>query len=248
MTIPDESNLDSVTSQFALVVNLSLGTEVPIPARLLERWLPNLSRDAERLRNNLPEVCTLLDQIHGSISDVMTWLAERGVLVVAAAGNDALRRDVTPGEPPPPRYPARYDDVLGVAAMRRDLHSAAVYSNRGDTVVQTGSGHIATFGGNVKAAPRDDVSATTDPDDSVIGLFSGALPGGASNSSGWAKWSGTSFSTPIIAGVAARLWSTDPTLSPQQVASTLRGFAQHPHGGVDPDSPLEVPVLDAAQT
>jgi len=231
-----------------LIVNLSLGTELPIPARLLERWLPNLSRDAERLRNNLPEVCALLDQIHGSISDVMSWLAERGVMVVAAAGNDALRRDVTPGEPPPPRHPARYDDVLGVAAMRRDLHSAAVYSNRGDTVVQTGSGHIATFGGNVKAAPRDDASATTDPDDSVIGIFSGGLPGGASNSSGWAKWSGTSFSTPIIAGVAARLWSTDPTLSPQQVASTLRSFAQHPHGGVDPDSPLEVPVLGAAQT
>jgi subtilisin family serine protease len=231
-----------------LVVNLSLGSEVPVPARLLERWLPNLSRDPERLRASLPEVCTLLDQIHGNVSDAMTWLAERGVLVVAAAGNDALRRDVRPGEPPPPRYPARYDDVLGVAAVRRDLHAAANYSNRGDTVVQVGSGHISTFGGNVKPAASDDASPMTDPDDSLIGIFSGPLPGRASNSTGWARWSGTSFATPIISGVAARLWAIEPTLTPLDLAVKLRKqFGQHAGGGVDPDAPLEVPVLPAHQ-
>jgi hypothetical protein len=231
-----------------LVVNLSLGYEVPIPARLLDRWLPTIARDPEQVRSHLPEICTLLDQIHGNLSDVMTWLAERGVLVVAAAGNDALRRDVAPGAPPPPRFPARYDDVLGVAAMRRDLRNPANYSNRGDTVVQVGSGHIATFGGNVKAAPQDDASHTPEPNDSVVGIFSGPLPNSAVNASGWAKWSGTSFATPIIAGIAARLWASEPALTPQQIAGALRGFAQHPHGGVNPDSPLEVPVLPVTQT
>ncbi len=230
-----------------LVVNLSLGSDVPIPARLLERWLPNVARDAGRLAASLPEICTLLDQLHGNLADVTTWLAERGVLVIAAAGNDALRRDVTPAEPPPPRYPARYDDVLGVAAMRRDLRSAAVYSNRGDTVVQAGSGHISTFGGNVQPPPSDAAPATTDPEDSIVGIYSGDLPLGVANATGWAKWSGTSFSTPIIAGLAARLWATEPTLSPQQVAGTLRGFAQHPHGGANPDAPLQVPVLPVQQ-
>jgi subtilisin family serine protease len=230
-----------------LVVNLSLGSDVPIPARLLERWLPNVARDAGRLAASLPEICTLLDQLHGNLADVTTWLAERGVLVVAAAGNDALRRDVTPTEPPPPRYPARYDDVLGVAAVRRDLRSAAIYSNRGDTVVQAGSGHISTFGGNVQPPPSDDAPATTDADDSVVGIYSGDLPLGVANATGWAKWSGTSFSTPIIAGLTARLWSTEPMLSPQQVAGSVRGLAQHPHGGANPDAPLQVPVLAVQQ-
>jgi subtilisin family serine protease len=230
-----------------LVVNLSLGADLPIPARLLDRWLPATAHDPERLRNHLPEVCTLLDQLHGNLSDVTSWLADRGVLVVAAAGNDALRRDVRPGEPPPPRYPARYDEVLGVAAMRRDLSTPAAYSNRGDVVVQSGSGHISTFGGNVVPATSDDTSATTEADDSVIGIFSSALPGGGANTTGWARWSGTSFSTPIIAGIAARVWAADPSLTPRQVAGTLRAFSQHPHGGMNPDSPLDVPVLPVTQ-
>jgi hypothetical protein len=230
-----------------LVVNLSLGAEIPIPSRLVERWLPATARDAQTMASRLPDLCTVLDGVHSNLSDAASWLAERGVLVVAAAGNDALRQDVAPGEPPPPRYPARYADVLGVASMRRDLRSPAAYSNRGDVLSQVGSGHISTFGGNVVPATSDTASATTSPDDSVVGIFSSPLPGGAPNTTGWARWSGTSFSTPIIAGIAARLWATTPAQMPGQVAATLRTFAHDPHGGIDPDSPLEVPVLPVTQ-
>ncbi|HEY3063473.1 MAG TPA: S8/S53 family peptidase [Chloroflexota bacterium] len=231
-----------------LVVNLSLGIDIPIPSRLFDRWLPETSRTGSDVAGRLPELCALFDHLHANISDVVGWLTERGVLVVAAAGNDALRRDVVAGEPPPPRYPARYDEVLGVAAVRRDLHMPAMYSNRGDVVLQTGSGHVATFGGNVVPAANDQSSATTSPNDSVVGIFSGTLPGGTANGTGWARWSGTSFSTPIVAGLAARLWGTDRSRTPVALAQYVRSFAHNLHPGTDPFSPLEVPVLHVAQT
>jgi hypothetical protein len=227
-----------------LVVNLSLGIDLPIPARLLERWLPRAARDPDVFRDRLPDLAATLDQLHGNLADVIDWLTQRGVLTVAATGNDALRPDVPPGAPPPPRFPARYDDVLGVAATRRDSQTAADYSNRGELVAAAWPGDIATVGGNIVPSGAADQPGTSDPGDSVLGIFSAdRLPGGAANRSGWVRWAGTSFSTPIVAAIAARLWASKPTLDAMDVIAWVRGFAQHPHGGPDPDAPLEVPVL-----
>ena len=227
-----------------LVVNLSLGIDLPIPARLLQRWLPRTSRDPGVMRDRLPDVAATLDQLHGNLSDVVTSLTERGVLTLAATGNDALRPDVVPGEPPPPRFPARYDDVLGVAAIRRDLQTAADYSNRGELAAAAWPGDIASFGGNIVPAGAADQPGLTDPADGVLGIFSAdRLPGGAPNTSGWVRWAGTSFATPIVTAIAARLWASKPTLDAMDVIAWVRSFAQHPHGGADPDAPLDVPVL-----
>jgi len=231
-----------------LVVNLSLGIDLPIPARLLERWLPRTAANARALAERLADVSSLLDRLHANLADTVDWLHERGVLVVAATGNDALRADVTRDEPPPPRFPARYDDVLGVAAMRRDGHTPADYSNRGDLSSGSWPGDVATFGGNVVAATAPNTPAVTEADDAVVGIFSRpTLPGGVRNRSGWVRWAGTSFSTPIISGVAARLWAADPTLGPTALMALVRSFAHHPHAGADPDAPLDVPIIDAAQ-
>jgi subtilase family protein len=231
-----------------LVVNLSLGIDLPIPARLLDRWLPQAAGNLKALRERGPEVAELLDLLHANLSDVVDGLVERGILVVAATGNDALRLDVDPGDPPPPRFPARYDDVLGVAATRRDLRTAADYSNRGELAAAAWPGDISTFGGNVVRAAAPDQPAMTDAIDSVVGIFSSrSLPGGAPNTSGWVCWAGTSFSTPVVAGAAARLWAIRPELGPLDVIAWLRSFAHHPHAGADPDAPLEVPVIDVTQ-
>jgi subtilase family protein len=232
-----------------LVVNLSLGFDLPIPARLLDRWLPNVAANLKGLREHAPDVSATLELLHANVRDIVRSIAERGVLIVASTGNDALRRDVDPGDPPPPRYPARYNNVLGVAATRSDLDTAADYSNRGELTAASWPGHISTFGGNVVPAVAPDRSAMTDPVDSVVGIFSNpSLPGGAPNASGWVRWSGTSFSTPLIAAVAARLWMIRPELGPLELMALLRTFARHPHGGADPDAPLEVPVVDITQS
>ena len=227
-----------------LVVNLSLGIDLPIPARLLERWLPHASRDPDVFRDKLPDLAATLDQLHGNLADIIGWLTRRGVLTVAATGNDALRPDVPPGAPPPPRFPARYDEVLGVAATRRDLQTAAGYSNRGELAAAAWPGDISTAGGNIVPAAAADQPGATDPADGVLGIFSAdRLPGGAANHSGWVRWAGTSFSTPIVAAIAARVWASEPALGAMDVIARVRGFARHPHGGADPDAPLEVPVL-----
>jgi hypothetical protein len=231
-----------------LIVNLSLGIDLPIPARLLDRWLPVSTRNLKTLREHGPDIAELLDRLHVNLQEVVQSLTERGVLVVASTGNDALRADVDPGDPPPPRFPARYDDVLGVAATRRDLRSAANYSNRGELAAPIWPGDVSTFGGNVVPATAPNQPATTDASDSITGIFSSqSLPGGAANVSGWVRWSGTSFSTPLVAAVAARLWGTRPELRPMEVIALLRRFAHHPHAGADPDAPLAVPVLDITQ-
>jgi hypothetical protein len=232
-----------------LVVNLSLGIDVPIPARFLDRWLPRTSQNLDVIHSHLPDVTTALALLHANLADAMDSLAERGIAVVAASGNDAMRQDVLPGEPPPPRFPARYENVLGVASTRRDLRTAADFSNRGQLSAAAGPGHISTFGGNIVPAPTSNEPGTTDPDDGVVGIFSnGLLPGGAVNRSGWVRWAGTSFSAPIIAGIAARLWATNPGIGPQDLMTWVHSFGHHPHGGADPDAPLEVPVVDVSQS
>src|SRR5207248_6726761 len=87
-----------------LVVNLSLGIDLPIPARLLARWLPNTAQSLELLHSHLPDVSGALNLLHANLADVIGSLTERGVAIVAATGNDALRPDVAQGDPPPPRF------------------------------------------------------------------------------------------------------------------------------------------------
>ena len=166
-------------------------------------------------------------------------LRERGVLIVAAAGNDSL--DLTTGKAKrarrDPRLPARHNLVLSVAAV--DQHDKpATYSNRSDSdAVPNG---IAIFGGNatidpvtkepeiLDPAPMGGQPPVDPPPVGIVGVFSNrTLPcDKGPNETGLVYWAGTSFATPVISGLAARRWSqlTGGATAPDDVIVDLDGF------------------------
>ena len=176
------------------------------------------------------------------------------MLVVAAAGNDALRPQTRDDAPPPPRFPARYEDVFAVAATTSG-GTPASYSNRAD--IQPFGNGITTFGGDVvdqsdKDVPRPPADASAGREDAVVGVYaSETLPDGVPNTTGWVRWAGTSFAAPTVTGVAARLWSVSGRLDPDDLMRKVLEFTKPVPGGSrtnpDPDGALDAPLLDAWQ-
>jgi hypothetical protein len=228
-----------------LVVNLSLVADLPPSDRLLPTWLPNTAKDPTTLVRRYADVCAVLNAVHGCLFRCIDSLTARRdqVLIVAAAGNDALGRPVRPE----PRLPARYDDVFGVAAVRQSVQ-ASNFSNRGDSVV-LGNG-VAVLGGNAVPDPINPntrsplVDTSTSPADAVVGIFSSErLPiDGQANETGWVYWAGTSFAAPIVSAFAAGVWAAEPGLSADDVVARVRAFQS------TPNSDLEVPAIVATQT
>ena len=234
-----------------LIVNLSLGA-VPMHVKHLERWLPSVHRAmALGHMQALPDHAqNVLDAAHLNLRSAIDWLHAHDVLVVASAGNDALRAPAhAHGEPPPPRYPAHYQRVFAVAATDAD-GGAAIYSNRAD--LKPAANGIATFGGEAIRPdspfepPQTETGLTrAGRENAIIGVYSGAsLPGGADNRTGWVQWAGTSFAAPIISGLAARFWAQSPDQTADQVMARVRACARPTSASRE----LDAPVLEAWQT
>jgi len=119
-------------------------------------------------------------------------IGERGVVIVAAAGNRAS---------PCVDRPAANDGdgVIAVAAVTSDLQVAS-FTNYGREIALS--------------APGVDVISTHGED--------------------LAFWSGTSFSTPLVAGGAAVLLEKYPELTPEEVKTLLQDTAQ-PYAAPAPD-------------
>ncbi len=104
----------------------------------------------------------------------------QGVVIVAAAGNDANTTQL---------YPAAYDEVIAVAASDR-YDNLASFSSFGNTWVSI-------------MAPGENI-ISTEPDASCV-LF---VPGYVAGVDDCLTWkSGTSMSSPHVAGAAALLWA-----------------------------------------
>jgi hypothetical protein len=227
-----------------LVVNLSLGAEVPLAQRFLPRWFPGLARTQRLPESNALQayVSSFRDLIHSGLKEAITWLFEHGVLIVAAVGNDYY---VAPVGRKDPRYPAAYDCVLGVAALASN-DSLADYTNAGDEPEPTVRNGVATFGGNTKlpGGPGSGPPLTDAPPNAVKGIFTAAeLPlNGGPNESGWVEWAGTSFATPIISAIAANLWAASlasgSRVGPPEIIRAINGLRE-------PDRSSPVPVIVA---
>jgi len=130
----------------------------------------------------------------GQFGSVIAELLGLGVLVVAAAGNDATTRRF---------YPAAFSDqplgsgcgpqVISVGALNPDVTtSKALFSNEGPWVHcwATGAGVVSTYPADVRGTAAADHEvpgfgrSSFDPDD---------------YSAGFAVWDGTSFAAPLAA-------------------------------------------------
>ena len=138
-------------------------------------------------------------------------LAARGVVVVAAAGNEhgAITR------------PANCDRVVGVAAVNRDGFKTT-YSNFGSKLV------IATVGGDPVGGDlvEDGRWSTLLGDGGLLTVDNFGLQ--APQSETYSRISGTSFATPIVAGVISLMLTANPNLTLDQIMNGLRLTAR-PH-------------------
>jgi hypothetical protein len=157
------------------------------------------------------------------------YAADRNVLLVAAAGNEYQQGN--PIEYPaallqPPGSRGRGGVGLAVAASTMAGHRA-YFSNTGTHI------SLAAPGLNVFSGLASTSASRNWPRH--------LLPGSTAGLYGWA--SGTSFSTPQVAGAAALVWAANPGLTAQQVADVLKETAS---GKGRWNSSLGYGVLDVA--
>lgn len=154
-------------------------------------------------------------------------LTDLGVVIAASAGNEGDQREM-PGSPRPDTlYPAKFcyapyndDGIIPVGAVNSKGY-AATYS------CYPGLRGVATYGGEVPdVSPKNPPSTkpSVDTSDMPRGIYSSVeypplsadLPGqyyDAPNDHSWAYWVGTSFATPIVSALAARILQKQPALT-----------------------------------
>ncbi len=142
----------------------------------------------------------------------------KGVICVAAAGNNGSRRRC---------WPAAFPEVISVGALATDWRSRARFSNFGQWV------DVYAPGTNlINAYTEGEYECKVRPYKGTHRRFTGL-----------AEWSGTSFSTPIVTGlIAARMSRTHE--SARKAASSLLRMAQAQ--AVPDTGPILVPCCGAA--
>ena len=130
----------------------------------------------------------------------VAYAARKGVLIVAAVGNDGLGANAAP-------YPA---SLVPLAVGASDAQGRrAPFSGHGSFLSLLAPG-AAVFGAVPAGLAGSEFSAVTLP-----GVSRGAF----------AFASGTSYAAPEVAGAAALVWAANPGLSARQVASILEQTA-----------------------
>lgn len=157
-----------------------------------------------------------------TLKDAVAYAYEKGVIVVAACGND---------NQPNCLYPAAYDDyVIAVGATRYD-ETKAPYSNYGPSLDLV--------------APGGDLSVDQNNDDYGDGVLQQTFQiRGWRITWGYYFFEGTSMATPHVAGAAALVLSNGNATTPDEVRTALQETAEY-KGTADRDSTYGWGLVDA---
>jgi serine protease len=139
----------------------------------------------------------------GTLGNAVKYAHDKGVVIVAAAGNDGHGRV---------GYPAAYPDVIAVAATQFD-ESTTFYSNWGKEI------DVAAPGGNT----RVDQNGDGKPD----GVLQHTIVPGQTSKTDYLWFMGTSMASPHAAGVAALIMGSG-VRKPAAVEEILLGTARKP--------------------
>ena len=140
------------------------------------------------------------------MGSAVKYAHDKGVVVVAAAGNDGRGKV---------GYPARYPGVVAVAATQFD-ETTTFYSNWGKEI------DIAAPGGNT----RVDQNGDGKPD----GVLQNTIVPGDTSKTDYLWFMGTSMASPHVAGVAALIVGAG-VRKPDAVEEILLGTARKPKAG-----------------
>ncbi|RZL10751.1 MAG: hypothetical protein EOP40_05220 [Rubrivivax sp.] len=142
--------------------------------------------------------------------DAVNDLRAAGVIVVAAAGNEHAGVS----------RPANCTHVVGVAALNREGFKSS-YSNFGSQVT------ISTVGGD-PGTGSDGRWGNELADEGLLTAYSSSPTTPDIGNSAYYYISGTSFATPIVAGVISLMLEVNPALTPDQIIEGLR-LSARPH-------------------
>jgi len=135
--------------------------------------------------------------VYTAYFNALKHASDKGVTIVAAAGNNSLSNDIYSCLPAD--FSTEIPGMLSVAAISNKGQKSS-YSNYGNVI------SIAAPGGNHSGISTQDILST--------------IPGGK-----YDYIAGTSMAAPIVAGAAALLIGKNPNLTPDQIKSLLMAEA-----------------------
>ncbi|MDQ2717844.1 MAG: S8/S53 family peptidase [Chloroflexota bacterium] len=191
----------AATSTRRFVINLSL-TVMPDALRLPYIWFD----DRQWASTQLASVTRVLAHIEEGLRLLFESLFAHGALIVAAAGNDSQVANKQGQRIRPPRAPARFETTMSATSVNSRARPSLFANMAGVPSASTG---VATFGGD-----SDGLVDANELPDAVRGVYiSSVFPSNEQNTSGWADWSGSSFSAAIISALAGHLMARGLTAS-----------------------------------